>query len=1578
MALVISGLVIHAQELTPASGTVGTPWTGAPGVRETTAQIMAREARSGTQGQRGVRPVKPRYVRDASNLPQNPDSPLTSHWPLTGATSAAAPAPTQTSPRTPQSVGTSFLGAQLSDTIGYVPPDSMGDVGTNQIVVCVNGRIRSFTRNGVADGALNATTDSFFASVLHGSSTSDPRVRFDRLSGRWFITMITVNTPNFVLIAVSSGPTITSASSFTFFSFQADASNFGDYDTLGVDANALYIGVNVFSGTSFVNTTGFVVNKADLLTGTLTVTTFANLITTTGHPPQTHGPYTPHGVNNDDPNATEGYFIGVDERSNGTLTLRRVSNPGATPSISANILITVPATTTPTSGSSVPALGSSLNLDGLDGRLFATRMHQGSLWTAHNMPVDSSGNANSSGGRVGSRWYQLINMTATPTLAQSGTLFDSASSNPRNFWIPSCAMSGQGHMALGCSVAGSSENAEIATAGRLASDPLGSIQSPTTAVTSSSTYNIGSQNNLYRWGDFSVTTVDPVDDMTFWTVQEYCNANNSWGVQVIKLLAPPPALPLNCSPSTVTQGMANVSVVLIGSSANGTGFFDPGTGFPNHIAASVNGGGVNLNSIAYNNPTNLTMNLTIAANAAIGARTVTVTNPDGQSATSLSGILTIAAGANLPPTLAAISNRTIAVGMALTITNVASDADGDQLSFSLGAGAATNATINPTNGIFNWTPNQSQIGSNAFSVIVSDNGSPSLTATQSFAVTVLASNNPPVLSAISDRTITAGVTLTVTNVATDPDSPPEVLTFSLGSGAATNSSINATNGVFTWTPTQGQAGTNAFSVIVTDNGLPSLSATQSFKVTVLASNNPPVLTGISNRTIAVGMTLTITNAATDPDSPPQVLSFSLGTGAATNASINATNGVFTWPPTQGQIGTNGFSVIVTDNGSPPLSATQSFNVTVVQSNSPPVLAAISNRTIAVGMALTITNVASDTDGDQLSFSLGTGAAANATINATNGIFNWSPNQGQIGTNAFSVIVADNGLPSLSVTQSFSVTVLASNNPPVLAAISSRTIAVGMTLTITNVASDVDRDQLTFSLEAGAATNATINATNGIFNWSPTQSQVGTNAFSVIVTDNGLPPLSATQAFSVTVLASNNPPTLAAISDRTITAGMTLTVTNVAADPDSPPQVLTFSLGLGAAANANINATDGVFAWTPTQSQVGSNGFSVIVTDNGLSPLSTTQSFSVTVLASNNPPVLAAISNRTITAGVTLTITNVATDPDSPPEVLTFSLGPGAATNATINATNGVFTWTPTQGQVGSNMFSVIVTDNGLPPLSATHAFSVTVLASNNPPTLAAISDRTITAGVTLTITNVAADPDSPPQVLTFSLGLGAAANATINATDGVFTWTPTQGQVGSNAFSVIVTDNGLPPLSAIQSFSVTVLASNNPPVLAGISDRTIVEGMTLTITNVATDPDSPPQVLTFSFWAGAATNAVIDPTNGVFAWTPTQSQIGTNTFDVIVADNGLPSLSATQTFSVTVLASNNPPVLETIVISSHSATLTWSAISGTTYRVQFKTNLTDTSWGDLVPDVTATGATASTSDPSSTNDMRFYRVLVVP
>jgi glucuronoarabinoxylan endo-1,4-beta-xylanase len=102
-------------------------------------------------------------------------------------------------------------------------------------------------------------------------------------------------------------------------------------------------------------------------------------------------------------------------------------------------------------------------------------------------------------------------------------------------------------------------------------------------------------------------------------------------------------------------------------------------------------------------------------------------------------------------------------------------------------------------------------------------------------------------------------------------------------------------------------------------------------------------------------------------------------------------------------------------------------------------------------------------------------------------------------------------------------------------------------------------------------------------------------------------------------------------------------------------------------------------------------------------------------AVNTRPVLMPVANQTINAGVTLIITNIATDSDAPPQALTFSLLTGP-TNATLNATNGVLTWRPLVGQAGStNPVNVEVSDNGSPGLSATNNFTVKVNPLPAPP-----------------------------------------------------------------------------------------------------------------------------------------------------------------------------------------------------------------------------------------------------------------------
>ena len=104
-----------------------------------------------------------------------------------------------------------------------------------------------------------------------------------------------------------------------------------------------------------------------------------------------------------------------------------------------------------------------------------------------------------------------------------------------------------------------------------------------------------------------------------------------------------------------------------------------------------------------------------------------------------------------------------------------------------------------------------------------------------------------------------------------------------------------------------------------------------------------------------------------------------------------------------------------------------------------------------------------------------------------------------------------------------------------------------------------------------------------------------------------------------------------------------------------------------------------------------------------------------------------------------------------------------------------------------------------------------------------------------------------------------------------------------------------------------VLETNEPPTLAAISNYSIFHGETLTITNSAADPDLPANVLTFSL-LNAPTNATIDPTNGLFAWTPLPSQSpSTNSIAVVVTDDGSPALSATQSFTVVVMAGTVNP-----------------------------------------------------------------------
>lgn len=118
--------------------------------------------------------------------------------------------------------------------------------------------------------------------------------------------------------------------------------------------------------------------------------------------------------------------------------------------------------------------------------------------------------------------------------------------------------------------------------------------------------------------------------------------------------------------------------------------------------------------------------------------------------------------------------------------------------------------------------------------------------------------------------------------------------------------------------------------------------------------------------------------------------------------------------------------------------------------------------------------------------------------------------------------------------------------------------------------------------------------------------------------------------------------------------------------------------------------------------------------------------------------------------------------------------------------------------------------------------------ANRPPVLTPVPDFILTAGQTLFVTNSAADPNSPSQTLNWKFS-AAPINAAIDPGTGLISWRPALSQSPStNLFSVSVSDNGTPPMSAARNFSVTVLRPMTPsflfPTFTGSEFRTSITG----------------------------------------------------------------------------------------------------------------------------------------------------------
>lgn len=413
-----------------------------------------------------------------------------------------------------------FQGPKLGDPgAGYVPPDTCGSVGINHFVAVVNMNI-SIYEKATGTRVFNSSLQSFFGV---GGSAGDPRVVFDPDSQRFIVLATDFSNDIFLAVSTTSDPT----GSWYKTSFNpaqgGDAGKWPDYPTLGVDARWIMTASYMVGSGSRM--TLFAIEKAPLVATTQTmgvISAFRNLSWEGAIQPCVHL---------DD----VGVAYSVSWRNSTQFRIRTLSPPATAPTLASSY---IPISKSWSSPPSAPVLGSP-NLDTLDGRLMNAVFQGGSVWTAHSVNVN---------GRAASRFYEFD--VATMTQTQLGTVRDTVNQS-LCYFNPSIAVNSMGHAVLGGTSCDANQYAGAFYTGRLASDPLGEMAEPVEYKPGQAAYNQGS--SAQRWGDYSLTSVDPTDD-TIWTMQEFARPGNVWGNNIAQFDFVPDCssnITRYCDPSTL-------------------------------------------------------------------------------------------------------------------------------------------------------------------------------------------------------------------------------------------------------------------------------------------------------------------------------------------------------------------------------------------------------------------------------------------------------------------------------------------------------------------------------------------------------------------------------------------------------------------------------------------------------------------------------------------------------------------------------------------------------------------------------------------------------------------------------------------------------------------------------------------------------------------------------------------------------------------------------------------------------------------------------------------------------------------
>jgi hypothetical protein len=294
--------------------------------------------------------------------------------------------------------------------------------------------------------------------------------------------------------------------------------------------------------------------------------------------------------------------------------------------------------------------------------------------------------------------------------------------------------------------------------------------------------------------------------------------------------------------------------------------------------------------LPYYDLTGLLTGGSLNAGQSVGSRTIEFFNA---SRIEFTYELVVLGQLNRAPVITSTPAVQAIVGVPYIYDAIATDADGDALTFTLitAPPAMTLSNVSPSpggEGVLSWTPTAADLGTHNVTVKVDDGHGGS--ALQNFVLTVISPppNRPPAFTSVPVVDANPNTAYNYSATATDADSDP--LTFALTSSPG-GMTINPITGLVTWTPNIGQLGPNPVVLTVSDGQ--GGAATQSYVVTVLPdpSNHPPVIIIQPGTTAVVGQNYTYDVDAIDPDG--DVLTYSLPVPSS-GMTINPVSGVVDW------------------------------------------------------------------------------------------------------------------------------------------------------------------------------------------------------------------------------------------------------------------------------------------------------------------------------------------------------------------------------------------------------------------------------------------------------------------------------------------------------------------------------------------------------------------------------------------------------------------------------------------------------------------------------------------------------------